>query len=265
MSTSPTGPTPQTARKKRSAPIDDEDFVPEQELEQPAAKTKKTATGEKQVTAAAPRAKKQPAPKPKLGKLAKLYKAHKQIPKMIPTKVNLKDRNAVGVQKVSIGASFNSNPDPYKRRNILEDAKKVDADLELEAAQSRAKPKPEVEIRVDENDPDVEIILCPGVVRWVRITNKMHNDGGERALLSEIRKRPDHYPHIKVEDSKDDQGRTVIRRRKVDPETLEELRKAEQKRNHQEARAATRARKAQKNDAAREEHEQIKKAAADQE
>lgn len=247
MSSPPNGPTPQTPRKKRTASIANDDYVPEQEPEQPPAKIKKTTTGEKKAAVAPTRERKTPAPKPKLGKLAKLYKAHQKVAIPIATKVDVKARNAVGVQKVSIGASIDSGPDPYKRRKIIEDAKQVDAKLAKEEARPGAKPKLEVETRIDENDPEVEIIRCPVAVRWVRITNKMHNEGGERALMSEIRKNPDRYPHITIEDGKDEQGRTVIRRRRMEPEVLEELRAAEEKRKKQAARIAGRERRKKDN------------------
>lgn len=177
-----------------------------------------------------------PAPKPKVRKLAKLFKAHQRAPVPKPAKVNLKSRNTAATQKVSIGASFDSTPDPWKHRKIIEDAKAVDQKMAKE--KERASPKPQIEIRTDDNDPEVEIISCPGSVRWVRITNQMHNAGGERARMSQIHSNPGHYPHITIDEGKDDQGRTVVRRRKIEPEMLEELRAAQQEREKLASRAA---------------------------
>ncbi|CAI6336193.1 unnamed protein product [Periconia digitata] len=234
--------TPQSTRKRTARHIASDD-----ELESSTAKAKKTAAGKKQVDPKPAPVKMCPstAAKPKPGKLAKSFMAHRKIaipkaPQITRNSTNVVlPGNPVRKQKVSVGANIEKGYDPFRRRDIIDDAKKVTAEL----ATQPVLPEDKMDTFIDKNDPEYEIIHSPLRIRYVRVTTKPINSGGEKALLDDVRKNPGHYPHITFEQEKDALGRLVYRRRKIDPEHLEELREAERERQAAASRAASRANK----------------------
>ncbi|KAF1949935.1 hypothetical protein CC80DRAFT_579243 [Byssothecium circinans] len=133
--------------------------------------------------------------------------------------------NIIGSQKVSLGAEMPKISYPYNRRQLLQDVKHVDQYLTNIT---------EIEIKVEGDNEEVEVLALPRSTKVIRVTELPAGKGGEKAHLDDIRKKPDWFPHITIKEEKDEQGRTIVLRKKVEPEKLVELRteKMERKRKN---------------------------------
>jgi hypothetical protein len=133
--------------------------------------------------------------------------------------------NAVGTTKVSIGAQITRPYDFYAGRRLKEkiEAGEMEEPRPLNGAEPT--PKPKVESKPLPDDPDTEVLMLPRSTKIIRVTAVGKCNSGEMAHLSEIRAKPEHYPHIKILDEKNDRGCTIVTRKKIEPKTFEDLKK----------------------------------------
>ncbi|PVH96619.1 hypothetical protein DM02DRAFT_631823 [Periconia macrospinosa] len=164
----------------------------------PAAKTAKTATGAKKVTAVVTPVKQAPPNKqaPSTPKTSSLEKPATQAPRKIATPRPIRRENPTRPSASSSPASSSSD---------------------------------KMEIKKKYNDDNVDIMKLPPNIRVIPVTKF------EKVALTKIAANPKQYPHITIV-GKDERGWTIVRRRNIESKELEKLRKAENERQQQKAR-----------------------------